>query len=116
MLQELKLHSLPETLYFHYIILYLFFMQPIELTDNQASSEQATSGEHALPEISQGMPCFTKSLSSRWVKSFAVVDSIQSCIVPGQKFCKGEGGELGVFKKEGAQLRQGEHWKTMFKN
>ena len=39
-----------------------------------------------------------------------------------QKVCKGAGGgggdELGVFKKEGrsCKQRQGEHWKTMFKN
>ena len=37
-----------------------------------------------------------------------------------QTFCKrGKGVELGIFKKEGGRSckqRQGEHWKTMFKN
>ena len=34
-----------------------------------------------------------------------------------RNFAKGRGGELGGFKKEGAQLQatSGEHWKTMLK-
>ncbi len=32
----------------------LYRMQPIELTDNQTTNDQATSGEHTLPDISQG--------------------------------------------------------------